>query len=147
MTEHTRHTVLETAVAADCYYGECEHIDENGEPDDFSACPRVPVEVCVDCMVERGLGDDPAYWEDLAPWPHTERDQPLPGGAELQGPPAILKPPPGHVRCSHSYHHDSGPHACDHCESGECPYWSWVDDHNRAVSRITAEAEKRVQSA
>ena len=69
MSDHTEHITID-AWSADCIERECEHIDEDGMPDDLSACPSFPMEVCVDCQVERGLTSDPAWWEGaLSPWP------------------------------------------------------------------------------
>lgn len=72
---HKEHVTVDTAYWADCLEGECEHVDEDGLPEDMSACPRVPpFEVCVDCMDAEGFGRDPAHWDDvpLTPWPHAE---------------------------------------------------------------------------
>lgn len=69
MAEHTEHVTVD-AWAADCIEGECEHVDEDGMPDDMSACASFRMEVCVGCQVERGLTSDPAWWEGaLSPWP------------------------------------------------------------------------------
>lgn len=71
MPEHVDHVTVDEALAADCFYGECEHIDEDGMPDDFSTCPTFSLEVCVDCMEDAGYGRDPGLWEDsLRKWPH-----------------------------------------------------------------------------
>lgn len=73
MTElHEEHVTVDTAYWADCLEGECEHVDEDGEPSDLSACPRVPAfEVCVDCMDADERGRDPEQWDDvpLIGWP------------------------------------------------------------------------------
>ena len=92
MNAHTEHVTIPDSLAADCFYGECEHVDEDGMPDDFSACPPVVFEVCVDCMDERGEGKDPALWEEsLAKWPCTAHLPPLvQHGPELM--PPIFKP-------------------------------------------------------
>ena len=88
---HTEHVTVIDALAANCVDGECEHVDENGMPDDYSACPRVVVEVCVDCMEARGDGRDPVWWESLAMWPCTAHVPPLvQHGPELM--PPIFKP-------------------------------------------------------
>lgn len=71
--EHQEHVTVSWAYAATCLEGECEHVDENGEPEDLSACPTAPpFEVCVDCMDDEGRGRDPEDWDDvpLMPWPH-----------------------------------------------------------------------------
>lgn len=69
MAEHTEHVTVD-AWAEDCIEGECEHVDEDGMPDDLSACASFQMEVCVGCQVERGLTSDPAWWEGaLSPWP------------------------------------------------------------------------------
>lgn len=71
MTEHSDHVTVDDALGADCYYGECDHVDEDGMPDDFSECPTFSLEVCVDCMEDAGYGRDPSLWEDsLRKWPH-----------------------------------------------------------------------------
>lgn len=75
-TVHTEHVTVE-AWSADCIEGECDHIDENGMPDDLTACPSLPMEVCVGCQVERGLTSDPEWWEGaLSPWPCEFRPEP-----------------------------------------------------------------------
>lgn len=95
MAEHTNHITID-AWSADCIEGECDHIDEDGMPDDLSACVSFPMEVCVDCQVERGLTSDPAWWEGaLSPWPHDPEDhEPTPPlvqhGPEVE--PTIFKP-------------------------------------------------------
>ena len=95
MPEHTNHITID-AWSADCDDGECDHIDEDGMPDDLSACVSFPMEVCVDCQVERGLTSDPAWWEgELSPWPHDPEDhEPTPPlvqhGPEVE--PTIFKP-------------------------------------------------------
>jgi hypothetical protein len=69
---HAEHVTIEWAYEADCLEGECVHVDEDGEPDDLSACPTVPpFEVCVDCMDDKGVGRDPENWDDapLTAWP------------------------------------------------------------------------------
>ncbi len=68
---HTRHVLVTECWPADCIEGECEHRDEWGEPEDMSVCPPTPMEVCIDHMIERGLGGDPRRWDDapLDEWP------------------------------------------------------------------------------
>lgn len=140
MAEHLEHRTIPDALAADCYYGECEHLDEQGEPSDFSACPTVSMEVCVDCMVERGYGADPQYWEDgLVGWPHGPEEEPT---LEVPAPPAILKPPPEDIRCEHGYDHHGGSHSCDCCVSDNCPHWAWILEHEAAVAKL-AKTERK----
>lgn len=135
MNEHLEHKTISNAFAEDCFYGECEHVDENGEPEDFSACPAIALEVCVDCMVERGQGSDPERWEDvLVGWPHGPKGESAPE-APIQ--PAILKPPPEYIRCEHYYDHHGGPHSCDSCVQDGCPHWIWTLEHEAAVARLT----------
>lgn len=94
--KHAEHVSVD-AWSADCIEGECDHVDENGMPDDLSVCPSFSMEVCVDCQVERGLTSDPAWWEGaLSPWPHEpearELTPPLvPHGPEAE--PPIFKDP------------------------------------------------------
>lgn len=135
MAEHLYHLTVPSALAIDCAYGECEHIDEQGEPSDYSACPTSSLEVCVECMVERGYGADPEFWEDgLVGWPHEPKEPKV----QAVENPAILKPPPEYVRCEHGYDHHGGPHSCDDCGTGnECPHWAWVLEHEAAVARLT----------
>lgn len=95
MNAHEEHVTIE-AWSADCIEGECEHVDEDGMPDDLSACPGFDMEVCVDCQVERGLTNDPAWWEGaLSPWPHEPEDrEPSPPQRVVHGPdpePPIFK--------------------------------------------------------
>jgi len=136
MAEHTKHLTISNALAADCLYGECEHLNEDGEPSDYSACPSISIEVCIDCMVERGQGNDPTYWEEeLISWPHEVRAV----EPEKVAIPKLLKAPPENIRCGHGYDHHSGPHSCDSCDRQECAYWAWVKDHERAVARIVKD--------
>lgn len=91
MTNHTEHIEV-TVWSMDCIDGDCEHVDEEGMPDDLSTCPSSEMEACVDCMVERGYPADPGDgWEGaIAPWPHREPAPPLvPHGPEPE--PAIFK--------------------------------------------------------
>lgn len=69
--KHAEHVTVE-AWPSNCIEGECDHLDEHGEPD-FELCPSTQVEVCVDCMDEEGFGRDPEGWDDtpLEEWPHT----------------------------------------------------------------------------
>ncbi|MBC6496089.1 hypothetical protein BEP68_14760 [Microbacterium sp. 4-7] len=74
---HVEHITVATAYREDCLEGECDHVDEDGEPDDMSACSPVPAfEVCVDCMEADGHGRDPEHWDDvpLVPWPHADSE-------------------------------------------------------------------------
>lgn len=92
MTAHARHIEVE-AWPADCLEGECEHVDEWGEPEDMSACPSLQFDTCVDCMVEEGRGDDPGDWDDtpLMPWPHPGSE----GWTETPpAEPSIFREPP-----------------------------------------------------
>ena len=68
---HTEHVHVAECWPRDCLEGECEHRDEDGQPEDMTACPATPMEVCVGCMVDSGAGADPSVWEDapLYPWP------------------------------------------------------------------------------
>ena len=67
--EHAEHVQVE-AWSMDCIDGDCEHRDDDGKPEDLSACPSAPMEVCVDCMEIAGAGHDPKQWEErLSPWP------------------------------------------------------------------------------
>jgi len=74
MSTHTEHATAIDARWENCLEGECDHVDEEGQPEDMSACPVVALEVCVDCMDERGHGRDPGAWDDVAlvEWPHPE---------------------------------------------------------------------------
>lgn len=75
VAEHAEHVTVSTAYPEDCLEGECDHRDEDGEPEDMTACtPVPPFEVCVDCMDLAGCGRDPECWDDvpLIAWPHTE---------------------------------------------------------------------------
>lgn len=68
---HTEHVTVTDARDYDCLEGECEHVDEDGQPEDMSACPVLTLEVCVDCMAEHERGRNPEGWGDLplATWP------------------------------------------------------------------------------
>lgn len=69
---HAEHVTVSWAYWGNCLEGDCEHLDEDGQPEDLSACPNVPpFEVCVDCMEEDGRGRDPEHWDDvpLIAWP------------------------------------------------------------------------------
>lgn len=82
---HTEHVRVTECWHMDCTEGDCDHRDEFGEPEDLSACPPAPMDVCVGCMVDRGAGADPAHWEDapLIPWP-CEKTGPLPVGGQTE---------------------------------------------------------------
>lgn len=86
MSDHTDRVIITDALGWDCIEGECEH---SGEADmfDFEHCPKITIEVCVDCMDEREFGRDPRFWEELVS--HTE--PPMPDPVEE---PAIFKPAP-----------------------------------------------------
>lgn len=76
-TKHAEHATVE-AWPHDCLEGECDHLDEHGEPD-FDRCPSIQFVTCVDCMDEKGAGRVPEDWDDwpLEAWPH-------PGSANWQ---------------------------------------------------------------
>lgn len=76
MSGHSEHVTVTDARWQDCLEGECDHPDEDGQPEDMSTCPSLTVEVCVECMVEDERGRDPRHWDDceLHPWPHPESD-------------------------------------------------------------------------
>ena len=75
--EHAEHVQVE-AWSMDCIDGDCEHRDEDGKPEDLSACPSSLMEVCVDCMEIAGVGRDPKHWEAvLHEWP-CEHAKPAP---------------------------------------------------------------------
>ena len=77
MAEHQEHVTVE-AWSMDCVEGECEHRNEDGEPEDLSACEGFEMEVCVDCMVARGHDRDPKWWEGaFDKWPCTALLPPL----------------------------------------------------------------------
>lgn len=76
MAEHTERVTITDALNWDCVEGECEHIDEDGQPEDWWACPKITIEVCVDCMDERGHGRDQRFWEELVS--HTDTPEPEP---------------------------------------------------------------------
>lgn len=86
MSDHTDRVIITDALGWDCIEGECEHPDEV-DMFDFDHCPKITIEVCVDCMDERGFGRDPRFWEELVS--HTE--PPMPDPVEE---PAIFKPSP-----------------------------------------------------
>lgn len=72
--DHKERITITDALQLDCSYGECEHDNEVVEFD-FENCPRITVEVCVDCMDERGFGRDPRlWWEELIS--HTDPPKP-----------------------------------------------------------------------
>lgn len=68
---HSEHVTVTDARDYDCLEGECEHLDEDGQPEDLSACPTLTLEVCVDCMAEHERGRGPEDWDDLplTEWP------------------------------------------------------------------------------
>lgn len=69
---HSEHVTVNWAYWGNCLEGDCEHVDEDGQPEDLSACPNVPpFEVCVNCMDDDGRGRDPEHWDDvpLIAWP------------------------------------------------------------------------------
>ena len=77
MTKHSEHTTVE-AWHMDCLEGGCEHRDERGEPEDLSVCPSFQMEVCVDCMAERGFERVTTWWEGpFDEWPCTASIPPL----------------------------------------------------------------------
>ena len=86
MAEHTERVTITDALGWDCVEGECEHYDED-EVGMWDSCPRITIEVCVDCMDEREFGRDPRFWEELVS--HTDPPQPDPVPE-----PAIFKPSP-----------------------------------------------------
>lgn len=93
MAEHAEHRTLE-AWPEDCVEGECDHRDEDGEPQDLTVCPSIMFDVCVDCMDEEGAGREREGWDfrTLLPWPH-----PLSAGWTETPPPqevAIFNPSP-----------------------------------------------------
>lgn len=70
--KHAEHVTVPETWPSDCLEGECEHRDEDGEPEGLDLCPSSPFEVCLDCMDEEGFGRDPEQWDDtpLEAWPH-----------------------------------------------------------------------------
>jgi len=70
--EHLEHVRLD-AYSMDCIEGECDHRDEDGQPEDLSACPTSQMEVCVDCQEIGGASREPSNWEVYAEWPCDER--------------------------------------------------------------------------
>lgn len=94
---HTEYVTIPDAIDADCLYGECEHIDENGEPEDLSACPKYEVRVCLDCMEAAGHGRDQDGWElgevSLIEWPCADR-APLLVERGPEPEPPLFKPSP-----------------------------------------------------
>lgn len=85
MTDHTERVTITDALPWDCVEGECEHSDE-ADMGMWENCPKITVEVCVDCMDDRGLGRDPRWWEEL-----TEHETPQEPESPLLEP-AIFKP-------------------------------------------------------
>lgn len=86
MDEHAERVTITDALEWGCVEGDCDHYDELDDFDtDFAKCPRITIEVCVDCMDEREFGRDPRWWEELVS--HTDPPQPDPIPE-----PAIFKP-------------------------------------------------------
>ena len=85
MSEHSERVTVTDALSWDCIEGECEHSDEP-DMDGFEHCPKSTIEVCVDCMDERGFGRDERLWEEL--WSHTDPPEPEP-----EPEPSIFKAP------------------------------------------------------
>lgn len=81
MAEHSERITITDALGWGCVEGECEHSDE-ANMDNFDNCPKITIEVCVDCMEERGFGREQRFWEE--PVSHTE-PEPAPE-------PALFKP-------------------------------------------------------
>ncbi|WP_336647551.1 hypothetical protein [Microbacterium sp. MMO-10] len=75
MAEHEERITITDALGENCVEGECDHSDE-ADMNDFENCPKITIEVCVDCMEERGFGRDPRFWEELVS--HREPPQPAP---------------------------------------------------------------------
>lgn len=88
--KHEEHITLET-WNADCIEGECDHVDEDGMPEDLSACPSSQTKVCVDCMDEQEKGRDPDLWEQVTAWPCDD----TPPEASPAPEPSIFKPTSG----------------------------------------------------
>lgn len=84
MSEHSERITITDALAWDCVEGECEHSDE-ADMGMWENCPRITIEVCVDCMEARGHGREQRYWEELVS--HTDPPEPEP-----EPEPAIFKP-------------------------------------------------------
>lgn len=83
---HTEHVTFTQAWPLDCIEGDCEHRNEFGEPEDLSACPNTPMEVCVQCMVNLGAGSDPRGWEEtLLSWP-CQKSNPIAPSAASEAP-------------------------------------------------------------
>lgn len=86
---HTEHVTVE-AWSMSCVEGDCDHIDENGQPEDLSSCPSSLVQVCVECMVRAGHPRDTAHWEGpFTPWPHPDTEM-----VPVRVPPRLFKPSP-----------------------------------------------------
>lgn len=66
--EHEEHVLLET-WSEDCVEGECDHGTDGDPTEDLSQCPSTFLEICVDCMDDRGAGRDPGLWENVTRWP------------------------------------------------------------------------------
>ncbi|MGW9020674.1 hypothetical protein ACWGOE_04220 [Leucobacter chromiiresistens] len=68
---HARHLLVTECWPLSCLEGDCDHRDENGEPEDMTVCPPTPMEVCVGCMIAEGRGAAPDHWDDcpLEAWP------------------------------------------------------------------------------
>lgn len=84
MAEHIERVTITDALGWDCVEGECEHSDE-ANMENFDNCPKITIEVCVDCMDERGHGREQRFWEELVS--HTDPPEPVPEPV-----PAIFKP-------------------------------------------------------
>lgn len=57
---HKQHVTVEEEWPLDCIEGDCEHRDEDGQPEDLSVCPPIPMEVCIGCMVTGGSARIPS---------------------------------------------------------------------------------------
>lgn len=89
MAEHTERVTITDALAWDCVEGECEHYDEDeADMGMWEHCPKITIEVCVDCMEERGHGREERFWEELVS--HT--DPPEPGPPTSLPEPSLFKP-------------------------------------------------------
>lgn len=86
MAEHSERITITDALGWDCVEGECEHSDEPNM-NNFDNCPKITVEVCVDCMEERGFGRDQRFWEELVSHAEPPKPEPTPESA-------IFKPAP-----------------------------------------------------
>ena len=84
MSDHSERITITDALGWDCVEGECEHSNE-ADMNDFENCPRITIEVCVDCMEERGFGRDRQFWEELVSHQGPPESEPEPE-------PAIFKP-------------------------------------------------------